>query len=306
MAYRPTQRTEARRAAARERIVAAAHELVARGGYREAAVAAVAARAGVATGTVYRHFPSKADLFDRGLPARIPARGRRHARGRRGAGRRRAATARLAAGVGAFTRRALRGRRLAWALLAEPVDPAVEAERLAFRRAYARRLHRGRGRRHRARGAARAGRRPDRRRARRRARRGARRSPVPRRRAPGRGRARRRAGRLLPTVHHRGAPDHVRDATSHPRRDPRGHQPGAAARAAATSSPATPCSSRPLEREGGGWGEDAGRARRRGLGRHAAARSGARRPTRTRPRCAPTTATATASTRSSSTPPGTS
>ncbi|MDP9345419.1 MAG: TetR/AcrR family transcriptional regulator, partial [Actinomycetota bacterium] len=27
--------------------------------------------------------------------------------------------------------------RLAWALLAEPVDPAVEAERLAFRRAYA-------------------------------------------------------------------------------------------------------------------------------------------------------------------------
>ena len=31
---------------------------------------------------------------------------------------------------------ALAGRRLAWALLAEPVDPAVEAERLIFRRAY--------------------------------------------------------------------------------------------------------------------------------------------------------------------------
>ena len=38
-------------------------ELVARGGYREAQVAAVAKRAGVATGTVYRHFPSKAELF---------------------------------------------------------------------------------------------------------------------------------------------------------------------------------------------------------------------------------------------------
>ena len=35
-----------------------------------------------------------------------------------------------------FARRALRGRRLAWALIAEPVDPAVEAERLAFRSAY--------------------------------------------------------------------------------------------------------------------------------------------------------------------------
>ena len=63
MPYRPTERTEARRAAARERIVRAAHALIARGGYREAQVVAVAAGAGVATGTVYRHFPSKADLF---------------------------------------------------------------------------------------------------------------------------------------------------------------------------------------------------------------------------------------------------
>src|SRR3954468_22815651 len=52
-----------RRDATRERVVAAARELIARGGYQEARVAAVAARAGVATGTVYRHFPSKADLF---------------------------------------------------------------------------------------------------------------------------------------------------------------------------------------------------------------------------------------------------
>ena len=29
-----------------------------------------------------------------------------------------------------------RGKRLAWALLAEPVDPAVEAERLQFRHSY--------------------------------------------------------------------------------------------------------------------------------------------------------------------------
>src|SRR5215208_2850587 len=63
MAYRPTDRTRARTAAARERIVAAALEQLADGGYASASMAAVARRAGVATGSVYRHFPSKGDLF---------------------------------------------------------------------------------------------------------------------------------------------------------------------------------------------------------------------------------------------------
>jgi AcrR family transcriptional regulator len=36
-----------------------------------------------------------------------------------------------------FAQRALHNRRLAWALLAEPVDPAVDAERLAYRARYA-------------------------------------------------------------------------------------------------------------------------------------------------------------------------
>jgi AcrR family transcriptional regulator len=133
VAYRPTERTEARRAETRERIVRAAHDLIAHGGYREAQVTAVAARAKVATGSVYRHFPSKAELFaevfrrasQREVDAVVAA-----------AATETTATARLAVAVETFARRALRGRRLAWALLAEPVDPAVEAERLAFRRAY--------------------------------------------------------------------------------------------------------------------------------------------------------------------------
>ena len=135
MAYRPTQRTEARRAATREQIVGAAHALIARGGYREAQVAAVAAGAGVATGSVYRHFPSKADLF-----AEVFRRAsQREVDATRAAAEAAGGTAsqQLAAAVETFARRALRGRRLAWALLAEPVDPAVEVERLAFRRAYA-------------------------------------------------------------------------------------------------------------------------------------------------------------------------
>jgi hypothetical protein len=36
-----------------------------------------------------------------------------------------------------FARRALRNPRLAWALIAEPVDPLVDAERLAYRERYA-------------------------------------------------------------------------------------------------------------------------------------------------------------------------
>jgi AcrR family transcriptional regulator len=134
VAYRRTPRTEARLALTRERVVTAALELIAHGGYREATVAAVARRAGVATGSVYSHFPSKAALFaevfrrasQREVDAAMAA-----AQASNGS-----STAKLAAAVETFVRRALRGRRLAWALIAEPVDPAVEAERLVYRRAY--------------------------------------------------------------------------------------------------------------------------------------------------------------------------
>lgn len=135
MAYRATERTEARRAQVRERIVTAARELIAAGGYQRAQVAAVAERAGVAVGTVYRHFPSKADLFAevfREASQREVDAMRAAVAADPGA----PAAERVAGGVETFARRALRGRRLAWALIAEPVDPAVEAERLEFRRSY--------------------------------------------------------------------------------------------------------------------------------------------------------------------------
>jgi AcrR family transcriptional regulator len=132
--YRPTERTAARSAETRKRIVVAARGLVARGGYAEAQVAAVAARAGVATGTVYRHFPSKADLFAEVFREASQREVDEVADAARASGD--SAAGRIAAAVETFARRALRGRRLAWALIAEPVDPAVEAERLVFRRAY--------------------------------------------------------------------------------------------------------------------------------------------------------------------------
>jgi AcrR family transcriptional regulator len=134
MAYRSTERTEARRVALRSRIVEAARRLIAEGGYVAAQVAPVAERAGVAVGTVYRHFPSKSDLF-----AEVFRQASQHEVDAMRAAMEEihgSAAERIAAGIEVFARRALRGRRLAWALLAEPVDPAVEAERLDFRHSY--------------------------------------------------------------------------------------------------------------------------------------------------------------------------
>jgi AcrR family transcriptional regulator len=134
MPYRPTERTRARLAAARETIVAAALEQLAEGGYAATSVVGVARRAGVATGSVYRHFPSKADLlaevFRRCAQAEVDV-----LRGM--AGRELPVTERLAAWVEAFVRRAFAEPVRAYALIAEPVDPAVDEERLVFRRAYA-------------------------------------------------------------------------------------------------------------------------------------------------------------------------
>jgi AcrR family transcriptional regulator len=134
MAYRPTERTEARRARTRERIVAAALDQVAEGGYASASVQAVAERAGVAVGTVYRHFPSKAGLF-----AEVFSRASQRELdvvADVAAGDDRPAAERVAAAVEAFCRRALAGPVLAYAQIAEPVDPAVESERLRLRRGY--------------------------------------------------------------------------------------------------------------------------------------------------------------------------
>jgi len=134
MAYRSTARTEARLAETRNRIITAARELIAEGGYVAAQVAAVADRAGAAVGTVYRHFPSKSDLF-----AEVFREASQHevdAMREAIEATQGPAANRMAVGIETFARRALRGRRLAWALLAEPVDPAVEAERLHFRHSY--------------------------------------------------------------------------------------------------------------------------------------------------------------------------
>jgi AcrR family transcriptional regulator len=134
MVYRATARVVAHKADVRRRILLAARELVADGGFAAASVAAVAERAAVATGSVYRYFPSKGDLLAEVFRL---ASGREVDRMREVAAAEGTATQRLAAAIRTWATRAIEGRRVAYALIAEPVDPKVEAERLVYRRAYA-------------------------------------------------------------------------------------------------------------------------------------------------------------------------
>ncbi|MGM0451507.1 MAG: TetR/AcrR family transcriptional regulator, partial [Pseudomonadota bacterium] len=134
MAYRETPRMRARKEATRQRILDTTHQLVAEGGFGAASVARVAEKSGVAIGSVYRHFESKSDLFaevfrrateievnrvSEALDTTSPA------------------DEALASALNAFARRAIRAPTMAWALIAEPVDPLVDEERLRYRQAYA-------------------------------------------------------------------------------------------------------------------------------------------------------------------------
>lgn len=122
--------------ATRDAIVAGTLSLVGEGGYAAASMQDVARRAGVATGSLYRHFPSKGELLARVF---VESAGRELAIVEGiAAEQSRPPVERLAGAVEAVARRALAAPRLAYALMAEPVDPAVEAARLANKRAYQR------------------------------------------------------------------------------------------------------------------------------------------------------------------------
>ena len=120
----------------RERLLGAAQGLIEEGGYAAASVAAIAERAGVAAGTLYRHFECKEGLFVELFRA-VCAREERAMRASASAMGSASAAARLEEVLATFAERALRNPRLAWALIAEPVDPLVDAERLAYRERYA-------------------------------------------------------------------------------------------------------------------------------------------------------------------------
>ncbi|OZC88193.1 TetR/AcrR family transcriptional regulator [Rhodococcus sp. 14-2470-1a] len=177
MPYRRTSAVQARIDAGREKLFDAAVEVLSSQGYRGLSIASVAAAAGVSAGSVYTHFDSKSDLVvaifrtvcGREVQAVVDAAGASGARGmsnsgasgargmsnsgasgargmsnsgasgargmsRTGSG---SVVERVTAIVETFAGRAMKNRTMAYALLAEPVDPAVDAERLVFRRSFA-------------------------------------------------------------------------------------------------------------------------------------------------------------------------
>jgi AcrR family transcriptional regulator len=92
----------------------------------------VAARAGIAAGTVYRYFPSKTELVAELVSA---ASERELAAMRRAGAAAPGPLSALAAAIATFAARALQAPRLTWALAGEPAEADVDAARLSYRRA---------------------------------------------------------------------------------------------------------------------------------------------------------------------------
>ncbi|MBB6521056.1 TetR/AcrR family transcriptional regulator [Pseudoteredinibacter isoporae] len=134
MVYRVTEKTLARKADNKAKILAAARKIVAESGFSGLTIAATAKQAGLATGSMYRYFPNKVELCTALF---------RQLSGREVDEMHSIAQMELNPAVAMarccfnFTQRAFRAPTQSYALIAEPLDPALEAERLIYRRAYA-------------------------------------------------------------------------------------------------------------------------------------------------------------------------
>ncbi len=131
MVYRRTHQVVKRLAARRSAILAAARAAASEGGMAAVQIAPVAARANVAAGTVYRYFPSKADLISE-LIAEVSR--DELALVRRAADAAPGPSSALAAAITTVAVNVVSHRKLAWGILAEPVDVDVTETRLTSRR----------------------------------------------------------------------------------------------------------------------------------------------------------------------------
>jgi len=134
MAYRRTENVVRRLHARHDAIVEAARGAASSGGMSAVQIAPVAARAGVAAGTVYRYFPGKIELVG-ALVASVSEREIEAVR--RASDAAPGPLSALAAAIATFAARALRNRRLAWAVIAEPVDNETDVMRQRYRKALA-------------------------------------------------------------------------------------------------------------------------------------------------------------------------
>ncbi len=131
MVYRRTHQVVRRLAARRSNILTAARDAAAEGGMAAVQIAPVASRANVAAGTVYRYFPSKADLISE-LIADVSR--DELASIRRAADAAPGPMSALAAAITTVAVHVIMHRKLSWGILAEPVDVDVSHQRIASRR----------------------------------------------------------------------------------------------------------------------------------------------------------------------------
>ncbi len=132
MPYRRTENVARKLAARHGAIMAAARSLAAEGGLGSVQIAAVADRAGIASGTVYRYFPAKLELIAALVAAQSAAEVAALDRAGNAAP---GPLSALAATIVSFAARALAERRLAAAMLAEPVERELDAARAPYRTA---------------------------------------------------------------------------------------------------------------------------------------------------------------------------
>lgn len=130
MIYRQTENILRKLTARRQAILAAAFDVAAEQGLGAVQIIAVAERAGIAAGTVYRYFPSKAELIAALADAfsqeelTVLQTAANAAPGPLSA---------LAAAIMTFALRAIAHRRLFFALTAEPAEAEIDAARARFR-----------------------------------------------------------------------------------------------------------------------------------------------------------------------------
>ena len=134
MAYRASATRIDRDLELRGRILARAHARVVEGGFAALTMQALAEDVGIATGSLYRHFAGKGELAAEVFANASRVEVESLAETLRGPG---SAASRLSAGLRRFAARAWHSRQLAFALIAEPVDPQVDEQRLRYREAYA-------------------------------------------------------------------------------------------------------------------------------------------------------------------------
>jgi AcrR family transcriptional regulator len=135
MPYRRTENVTRKLAARHAAIMTAAQAIAAEAGMASVQMAAVAERASIAAGTVYRYFPAKTDLIAALVAAQSAA---EIAALNRAADAAPGPLSALAAAIVTFAARALASRRLAFAIIAEPVEPALAAVRTPYLGALAR------------------------------------------------------------------------------------------------------------------------------------------------------------------------